>query len=367
MIAHRYILKQMLKPLIAVFLALNGLLLVVQLVKVGQLTFAAGLTFEDLWQTIIFFLPGFVVITAPVTVLLGVLMGFARMSEDGELVALAACGLSPWKLARVPVLVGVAAWGISFYFTSVVAPACAAYLEGNFASLAKRQVVASLRAGEFFEDIPRLVLFPAHATSNEGVFSGFLLYDHRPGHVRHALVSSRVRILADENSSRLDLQLFDGQVHARDKSHRQYSVLDFKDAEVGIDIERVVRDRTRFLHPFEAMTMQELSSAVSVDAGRSKSDRLRAASVLHRRYSFPASCLVFALLAIGIGLSGKLRTKRSTLIITGAIVVAYYMVVRLMDVLTHSGAMNPALAAWTPDFFVFVLAVWIMLRRGRVL
>ncbi len=367
MIAHRYILVQMIKPLVAILVALNVLLLVVELLKVGEITFAAGLTFVDMWRTIVFFIPGFMIITGPITILLGILMGFARMSEDGELVALSACGFSPWKLAVVPMMLGSIFWGLTSYSATVLSPACARLLEKNFAGLAQRQVAASLKAGEFFEDIPRLVLFPAHSTSKPHVFRGFLLYDHRPGHVRHMLVASEARIVADKNTNRLDMHFFRGQVHARDKARGQYSVLDFQRAQVGIDIERVVKDRTRFLRPYEAMTMEQLSLAVKGDTKLSKTDRLDAASVFYRRFSFPASSLVFALLAIVIGLSGKLQSRRGTLIITGSIVVSYYLLVRFMDVLVRAGSMNPALAAWVPNIVVFVAAFWMMVRKGRIL
>ncbi len=367
MIAHRYILRQILKPLIAVLFAVNGLLLIAQLLKVGEVTFTAGLTFGNLLKTMIYFLPGFMMITGPVTVLLGILMGFARMSEDGELVAFAACGFSPWKLAKVPAVIGVMTWALTFYVSAVVAPACAGILEENFASLAKKQVAASLKAGDFFEDIPRLVLFPAHKTKVPGVFDGFLLYDHRPGHVRHALVANKARIVADDNSDRIDLYLSNGQVHARDKNRGLYSVLDFQHAVVGIDIQKVVANRTRFLHPYEAMSFERLAQVVSEVGKNPEENRLRASNVLYRRFAFPASCLVFALLAIGIGLSGKLRTSKGSLIVTGAVIVAYYLLVRLMDVIVYSRAMSPAIASWIPNAAVFALAVLILVRRSRVL
>ena len=73
MTLHRYIFGQIIGPVLAALVALNGLFLVIQLLKVGEVTFSAGLGWVDLLRISLLFLPGFAIMTVPVAVLTGVL------------------------------------------------------------------------------------------------------------------------------------------------------------------------------------------------------------------------------------------------------------------------------------------------------
>ena len=73
-------------------------------------------------------MPAFLELTFPMAVLLGVLMGFGRMSGDRELIAARACGMSLYRLG-VPVLgVAIVVWAISSWLAFSVRPWANAHL-----------------------------------------------------------------------------------------------------------------------------------------------------------------------------------------------------------------------------------------------
>lgn len=362
---HGYILRQILWPVLAALVVLNGLFLAIQLLKVGEVTFAAGLGLSDLLTLAIHFLPGFALLTVPVAVLTGVLLGFGRLAEDEELVALAAAGVAPARLAWVPLGLGFAAAGAAFCLGAWVAPASANALHRTFSDLAKRQVVASLVPGRFFEEIPRVVFYPHRAAGDAGGFDGFLLYDHRPGRARHALLARHARVRPAPDGHNLRLHLTDGEVHAREKKSGLYSVAAFEQADIAVDIDRLVRDRTRFLSPLARLDLDGLQARAAGGQGLDQRDRARASAAWHKRFAFPVACLIFALLGAALGGSGRLRGRRRTLVAAVAVVVAYYLFMRLADALVDGQAVPPAAAAWAPDFVFAGLVAWWMVRRGR--
>jgi lipopolysaccharide export system permease protein len=362
-ILHRYILRQILLPAILAFVSLNLLFLVVQLLKVAELAAGAGLGLLDLLRVSLLFLPGFCVLTIPISVLTGVLLGFGRMASDGELVGLAAAGISAGRIVASPLLLGLVAAVLAAVMAGTAVPASTAALHRAFVDMSKRHVAASLDPGRFYEEIPRMVLFPRVAARQAGEYDGFLVFDRRSERSRHLVVASKARIRPREDGNFLVLSLQDGQVHARGQ-RGLYSVAQFRRADINIDIERLVADRTRFLPVMEQLTLKELREA-SKDPRRTRRARNLSASAWHRRFAFPAASLAFALLGCALGLSGRLRGRRRTLVASVAVVAAYYFLMRLGDAVVDKDWLGPAAAAWLPDLLVATAGLWWMVRRER--
>jgi lipopolysaccharide export system permease protein len=362
-ILHRYILRQILLPAVLSFVSLNLLFLVVQLLKVAELAAGAGLGLLDLLGVALLFLPGFCVLTIPISVLTGVLLGFGRMTADGELVGLAGAGLSARRIAVSPLGLGLAATGLAVAVAGLLVPASTAALHRTFVDMSKRQVVASLDPGRFYEEIPRMVLYPQKAGQEPGVYNGFLVFDRRPDRDRHLVVANRARIQPRQDGNFLALSFEDGEVHARGR-RGLYSVARFNRAEISIDIHQLVADRTRFLPTLEQMSLHELSAAAE-DPQRTRRARNLSASAWHRRFAFPAAALAFALLGCALGLTGRLRGRRRTMVAAVLVVAAYYLLMRLGDAVVDKGWLGPAPAAWLPDFLVFAVGFWWMVRRER--
>ncbi len=363
MILHRYILRQILLPAIFSFVSLNLLFMVVQLLKVAELAAGAGLGLFDLLRVSVLFLPSFCVLTIPISVLTGVLLGFGRMASDGELIGLAGAGISARRVAVSPLLLGLIAAGLAVVVANLAVPGSTAALHRAFVDMGKRQVAASLNPGKFYEEIPRMVLYPKEATPEEGVYAGFLAFDRRPDRARHLVVARRARILPRETGNFLMLNFEDGEVHAKGR-RGVYSVARFRRADINIDIEKLVVDHTRFLPVMEQMSLGELRAA-SEDPTRTRRTRNLSASAWHRRFAFPLASLAFALLGCALGLTGRLRGRRRTLVASVVVVAAYYLLMRLGDAVVDKGWLGPAPAAWLPDFLVLAMGLWWMVRRER--
>jgi lipopolysaccharide export system permease protein len=364
MIVHRYILGQVLWPVVTAFLSLNLLFLVVQLLKVAELAVGVGLGTGDLFKITLLFLPGFAVFTIPISVLTGVLLAFGRLAEDGELVALGSAGISTLQISVVPLGLGVAAGLFSMGIAGFAAPASTAELHRTFVGLSRQHVAYSLHPGQFFEEIPGVVLYPHRQGEQADSWDGFLMYDRRPGRAHHILVARRARVEPAGEKKQLSLELHDGEVHARNRPERLYTIARFARARVGIDIERLIYDRTRFISSSEQMTLGELSSA-SRNLSLPPQKRAAYASTLHRRFAFPVAAVLFSLLGCALGASGKLRGRRRTLLASVLVVASFYLLMRIGDAAVSKGWLNAAPAAWIPNFLVAALLVWLFERQSR--
>ena len=58
-------------------------------------------------------LPQALALTIPMALLIGLLVGFGRLSADREVVVLMACGISPYRLLRPVLVFAVVCWGLT--------------------------------------------------------------------------------------------------------------------------------------------------------------------------------------------------------------------------------------------------------------
>src|SRR5712692_1139059 len=117
-----YVAREIITPLALGVLLLTFALVTGKLLKLTEMVVNHGVGLGQVMSLIGYIMPAFLELTFPMAVLLGVLMGFGRMSGDRELIAARACGMSLYRLA-VPVLgFAIVIWAISSWLAFSVRP-----------------------------------------------------------------------------------------------------------------------------------------------------------------------------------------------------------------------------------------------------
>jgi lipopolysaccharide export LptBFGC system permease protein LptF len=310
------------------------------------------------------FLPGFCLFTIPVAVLTGVLLGFGRMASDGEVAALAAAGVPPVRVCAAPLAVGLLAASLGGLVAAVVAPAAAEALHQTFVRLTRQHIAASLSPGRFFEEIPRVLLYPHQASPAGDGWDGFLVHDCRTAQRCHVLVARQARVQAREDRNALQLELVDGEIHEDLRPSQGYDLVRFSRAELGLDIDRLVASRAQVVASVERLASGRLSAAMQ-DPALPPAERVRLSSTWHRRLAFPLAALLFAAWGTALAIHGRLRGWRGTLIIAVASVAGYYLAMRFGDALVRVGWLDTVGAAWLPDVLLLLLACLRLARLSR--
>src|ERR1700730_6318053 len=102
-ILDRYILRETLGPMLFGLALLTFAMVAGRMLKLIELVMNHGVGVSDILKLIGFIMPGFLELTFPMAALLGVLLGFGRLSSDQEITAARACGISLYRMA-CPVL-----------------------------------------------------------------------------------------------------------------------------------------------------------------------------------------------------------------------------------------------------------------------
>src|SRR6266446_7992986 len=121
-ILDRYVAREVLGPFVLGVGLLTFALVTGRLLKLTEMVVNHGVTLGDVASLIGYIMPAFMGLTFPMAVLIGVLMGFGRMSGDRELIAARACGMSLYRLAAPVAGFALFIWAFSSWLSVSVRP-----------------------------------------------------------------------------------------------------------------------------------------------------------------------------------------------------------------------------------------------------
>jgi len=361
---ERYLAREILLPFLAALLFLTQLLLMTQLLARADILFGAGVTALDVVGVVAALLPHLLGFVMPVSFLLGAIVGVGRLAEDREVMAIGAAGLSPVRLVRVPLAIGVVVAAIGLWFSVQVEPAGLREARLRFNELIKRNLTANVRAGTFFEEIPGYTVFAARV--GPGGWSDVLISDRSDPSApvlalaRHGLLES----VGSEEEMRLVLE--NGEIHREEASGDEYVRATFLSAGLSLGVGTALTDRNALSGSTKEMTQAELAEAAVPGVERPVAQARAFGAAYHRRLAAPLAVIAFALMAVPLAAMRRGGRAAAVGASIGA-VLSQYLLLRAGEVLAQRGTVPPALALQLGNVVMILTGLglcWVLDRRG---
>jgi lipopolysaccharide export system permease protein len=360
----RYLAGEILLPFGAALLFLTQLLLATQLLARADILFGAGVSLADVGGVVLALLPHFLGYVLPVAFLLGAILGVGRLADDREIVAMGAAGLSPVRLVKVPLLLGVALAAVGVWLSTDVEPAGLREAERRFDRIIARNVAANVRAGTFFDEIPLLTLYAGRV--GPGGWGDVLISDRSDPAAPVLALARRGRLEPAGAGGGLRLALEDGEVHREEGGGGEYLRAGFGRAELSLGLGTALTDRNVLSGSTRSLTMAELEARARPGAGRDPGQAMAAAVAYHRRIASPLAVLGFALIAVPV--AAMRRGGRAAGIgATVGGVLAHYLLLRAGEVLAERRVLPPAVSLQLAAAVLAAVGLalcWTLARRG---
>jgi LPS export ABC transporter permease LptG/LPS export ABC transporter permease LptF len=361
-IIDRYVIRQVLMPFSIGLMVFTFLLIIPALIDQAETFVAKGVSAPVVLRLMATLIPQALALTIPMSLLLGLLIGFGRLSADREFVAMQACGISLMRLLRPVGLVAVLSWSATSYVMIVALPSA----NQTFREITYN-VVAALAEGEvkprvFFDTFPELQLY-VRDVPQAGGWQGVFLAVNRPGSAEEIYVARNGRVLLNRQRRTVELLLEDVTTHTTDASGK-YNVGHSKTLVMSVDPDTVF-PREGPAKGDNEMTIAELRARAAEleQNGISSHNQWMA---IHRKFSIPVACLVFGLIGLALGATNRRDGTLGSFVLGVIIVFAYYIPLFLGPALAKGGLIPPWLAVWLPNVVLgglgFALFVW----RDRV-
>jgi lipopolysaccharide export system permease protein len=359
-IIDRYVAREVLAPFAVGVGLLTFALVTGRLLKLSDMVVNHGVSLGEVMRIIGYIMPAFLELTFPMAVLLGVLMGFGRMSSDQEMIAARACGVSLYRLA-IPVLgVALMVYAISSYFAFSLRPWANSNLRQKLYELSQTRTSAGLKEKIFNSNFPGLVVYIDQMSDADSSLNGVLISDARDPHQQNTIVAKHGILIPDPHGTSITLRLFDGSVFGVEAKSDATHVTSFKTYDLSVNPEESlgVSDQD----PGE-MTYPQLRATIAAAKASGKRN-YDAETELAGKFTVPFATMLFALLGVSLGLKPARGGHSERFGVSVALFFLYYSLMRVGETLAQRGKLNAFAAMSLPDIVFTVLAIWLFWRAA---
>ena len=379
----RYILREVLSHALLGGVLFTFVLFTSRLGKILEIVVRESATLSDAVRLIAYFLPEALVVTIPMAVLVGILLGLSRLAADSEITAMRAAGMGAFDFVRIVSLVSLGALALGLFNSLYLAPRSAAALLALQDNLKYSQASFEVEPRVFDEDFKNVVLYVQDVRPGSGaalwrhVFVADLTEPATP-----RITTAEQAIVTSAGPGNLNLHLTDGAQHEISPTDpNQYNISTFHITDIPMQTgtqedAHLSRSDTYTL----ALSLPELvadmrnppmpqrvdGNGVQAGGWASDAERKRASRTyeieLNKRFSYPFACLVLMLVGVPLGLSSKRGGQSTGFVVTILLVFLYYFISSVGVAFATQGKLPPFLGVWGANI-LFALAGFLLLQQ----
>ena len=343
----RSLFLQLIPPFLLATFILTFILSMDTVYKLINLIVSRGVPVESVLVMLLYRLPQFLSVTLPIAVVIAVVVVLVRLSNDLELTAMGASGLSPWQLTMPVVIFGLLATILDLGITLWMQPAGYSAYEEETLRLLRSQTAKTIRPGVLNYDFPGKVLYVESKSPNEEL-EGIFISDteFHPGSM--VSLSSTGQLLIREREQDILLKLRQGTMHFGN-NEGGYRTMDFEKFQYQFRPPQLDGSPTRKVWGVSTMDLIQAEGNFGEQARQRE---------LQLRLTTPFACLAFALAALTIGIVDPRRGRSNAYLQALALIIIHYILWSFSKELTIGKEPMKAVILWVPPIMIGLWGVY---------
>lgn len=362
-ILDRYVYKEMGPPFLIGIAVFTFFLVIDRIFQLTDLVITKSVPFSLVLPLLIYMLPAFLALTLPMALLVTVLLVCGRLAGDLEVAALKACGVSPLRLFRPFLAVGIIVTLLVSWLTLVVGPWSSGAFQRQLFRILQSRATTGIKERTFSAAFSQFVIYVDEVSASQVRLKGLLVSDERNPEQSRVIVAREGRLLSDEATRRITLRFLDGSISESDVSdRRRFRQTYFSLYDMTLPVDSPLAAVAREEKPEKQLPLRQLVA---------EAETLRRAGQiyaphyveLHKRFALPVAALVFTVMAFPLGVRSQRGGRAVALGLSFGVVVGYYILYSTMEGLAMRNRMPAAIAVWIPNAILAVIGV-VLLRAS---
>ena len=359
----RYVIQSALPYVLLSLVLLTAILFTQQAGRFAELALYTDIPLSLAGEIAAALLPSVLILTLPVAVLAGVVIGFSRMGSDSEIVAIRAAGVGTWSLLWPVLIVGLAATFATTFLHLKEAPQAARDLRRVALQGALRKLDSPVEPRTFNTEIPGYVIYVRDGDKSQGSWGKVFIYAQQPDGSTRVVTARSGRI--DSSNDRSELVLSDAVALKIPPEGRQrdYVVERLDQLRISINTGRaaLLESLSQKDMQTEELDWKELRQQVQFG---SIEQRREAERTLNRRLALSVAPLVFALFGGLLGMRVRRGGRAAGILLSIAVVVVYYLITLLGESLARNNSVSAITGEWMATGLMLVLSLMILRFNG---
>lgn len=320
---------------------------------------------EYLISFIAYVLPFSLIFTIPWGMLTAILLVFGRLSADNELIAWRSNGVSVPRVCISLAFLAATCTAICLWLNVQVAPAAQEKLRSSLFDLATRNPMALFGSDQVIDEFPGRKIYVGKKEGNK--LENITVFEMNDEALPVRVTFARTGMLeADLPNKRILMHLYEARYSQRDEKnpldlHKIHDGINMAEGTLPISLDELYEKQKK------RPSRSALSITQLVDQIKSADKRERSASrtELNKRFSFPFSCIAFALVGVPLGITAHRRETSIGFLLSLVIAIAYFFFVILADTLRNTPKVHPELLVWLPNALFISLGIFLFFRLSR--
>ncbi len=360
-LVNRYLLREMLPPFVLNMVFFSLIFLMSQILEITNMIVNYHISMSTILRMVVYSLPYFMVYVLPMSVMMGILLTFLRLSNDREILALKAGGVSLAALLPA-VLVFCMAGSLLTAFTTIYAmPWGQTALKRLTYEVAARHFDVGMKPGTFNNSFNGITIYVSQIDKKHRQLKDVFIEDHRTADRVQTLVAPRGRLLQDPARMAAQLRLFDGIIHQADIDSRTVNTVHFARYDINLDVQRsLAHTRSQDKDEIE-MSLAELRRFLNSDAPRNTRYFLVMIEY-QKKFSIPFACFALGLLAVPLGVRTRFAKRSFGLSLGLLAFLLYYLLQSAGVVFGETGKYPPVVGMWMPNVVLGGIGIFLFIR-----
>lgn len=359
----RHVLRELIGPFLFGVAAFTSLMFAgKELFNITELLAASKISALTAVELVGLFLPSIIVMTLPMAMLLGALLGFGRLSGDSEVVALYASGVSLYRVAVPVVVMSVLVTAAGFVINEIVVPRTN-ILHEQIMKHANPEDMALSDKPFMFADVHdrtvnAIVFVQGGRDESTGALRNVSVVQYgKDGKPELFIYGKRAIWQGPTAQGGMNTWTFtDGYTRALTVGGGLILTARFAGAHTRpVHLERTPDAMAAAQKKPDEMSYAELKTFIKgLQAGGVETIQMGGRSVqelkvrLYQKISIPLAALVFALVGIPLGIRPQRTSSAMGLGLAIVIIFAYWVFTNYVTILGNNGTIAPFAAAFLP-------------------
>ena len=353
-----YVFKEMAVPFLICTAVLTLTVLLGKVVKLVELYLTRDVGLNFIAGFIISVIPSFLIYIVPASLLVAVLFALTRLSSESELIAMKASGIGLYSVMRPVALLSAMAFALTLFLTNHLYPWGNHNMKRLLFEAAKSTSASGLTEKTFYDQFKGVVLYvdqiPADGTAMKGIFITDEGSAEDGGKVTFTGTTPKIvfaesgEFISNREDLSVKLRLSRGAVHSKKPRDETYHTLEFSTYTMDLMMDaNTLPGKKRRKSNRELYTGELIERINELKASGASGTKVASLTVdLHKRFSLPASVLVFALLGVPLGIQRVRSPSFTGFGLALGVLLVYYVLSKTLEGLGDNALLHPVVAAW---------------------
>jgi len=361
MTLYKYILREILPGFGAILLIFALIVLATRMISITEMIVSKGVGIGIVARMVTYLLPEIISFALPAAALMSVLLAFARLGVDNEIIAMKAAGISLYQLLPPVVLISLGGFIISAWLGIFAVPWGYRSFKDLVYEIAESKADLGIKERVFSEPFDGVVFYVNSFSRTQRYMKDIFVVDRRNPQATNTIVAKAAKVISRPKQRAIILHFVNGTIFMVEKSKGAVRTIRFRTYDLHIGLKDIMSSISSRRHSPKEMSIAELlDNLKSLPNGAQKWNE-----ILYRlleKASLPLGVFFMGLIGMPLGAQIRSRGKSRGIGLSLVIFVVYYMCMGGIKNLTETGTLHPAIGVWIPDAFL-VGAWWCLLRR----